>query len=65
MTGGRRDDLATSMALTARLRELANELNHQYRVVYARPPALIPPEALKVTVRRPDLRVRATRLPPK
>ena len=65
MTGGRRDDLVSSLGLGARLRELANELNNQYRVVYARPPALIPPTSIEVQTTRPELRVRATRIPPK
>lgn len=65
MTGGRREDLGTAMALTARLRDLATELNHQYRVVYAGPRALIPAESVNVSVKRPELRVRATRIPPK
>ena len=65
MTGGRREDLATSMALSSRLRDLAMELNNQYRVVYAGPRALIPAESVEITVKRPELRVRATRVPPK
>jgi VWFA-related protein len=65
LTGGRRDDLVSSMGLGARLRELANELNNQYRVVYARPGALIPPTSIEVQIRRSELRVRATRIPPK
>lgn len=64
ITGGRRQDLLTSMALGGRLRELAAELNKQYRVVYARPPALIPPDSIEIQTRRPELRVRATRIPP-
>lgn len=65
MTGGRRDDLVSSMGLGARLRALANELNNQYRVVYARPAALIPPTSIEVQMTRPELSVRATRIPPK
>jgi hypothetical protein len=38
---------------------LARELTSQYRVVYARPDSLIPPEQLDVRVQRPGLTVRA------
>jgi Ca-activated chloride channel homolog len=62
-TGGRHEYLLTSMALTDRLRALAAELQNQYRVVYARPPALIPPETIVVDVTRPALTVRAPRVP--
>ena len=37
-------------------------VNHQYRVVYARPKALIPPKTLEVGVKRPDVDVRAPRI---
>jgi hypothetical protein len=64
-TGGRREYLLTSMALDDRLHDLAAELTHQYRVDYARPSALVPPEKIDVDVRRTDLTVRAPRaLPP-
>lgn len=63
MTGGRRDDLITSMALTDRLNDLARELKSQYRVVYARPESLIPPDKIQVAVRQPTLIVRAPRVP--
>jgi VWFA-related protein len=62
-TGGRREHLLTSMALEDRLRDLAIELKHQYRVDYARPAALVPPEEIRVTVKRADLTVRAPRVP--
>jgi Ca-activated chloride channel family protein len=63
MTGGRREDLFTSMALAGRLQELAAELKSQYRVVYARTRSLIPPEMVDVDVKRPELTVRAPRVP--
>jgi len=63
LTGGRRDDLLTSMALSDRLQLLANELNGQYQVTYARPRTLLPPKAMEVEVKRPDLTVRARRWP--
>jgi VWFA-related protein len=65
LTGGRREDLGSSMSVSSRLRDLARELNNQYRVVYAATRDLIPAESVEVSVRRPELRVRATRIPPK
>jgi len=65
MTGGRQEDLLTSSSLPGRMRDLAAELKNQYRVVYARPPATIPPESIEVSVRRKDLTVRAPRVLPK
>jgi VWFA-related protein len=62
-TGGRRDEVLTSMALGDRLQKLANELNSQYRVTYARTKSLLPPKSLEVSVKRPDLTVRARRWP--
>ena len=61
-TGGRREHLLTSMALADRLRDLANELKNQYRIDYARPSMLIPPEKIEVSVKREGLTVRAPRL---
>ena len=63
MTGGRRDDLLTSMAISERLQLLGNELNSQYQITYARPPKLIPPKSLEVSAKRPDVTVRARRWP--
>ncbi|HEY0285251.1 MAG TPA: VWA domain-containing protein [Vicinamibacterales bacterium] len=63
LTGGRRDDLLTPMALDDRLHSLAIELENQYQVVYARPSRLVPPKSLEVTVKRPSVTVRARRLP--
>lgn len=63
LTGGRRDDLLTPMALTDRLQSLGNELEHQYQIVYARPSRLVPPKTLEVTSKRPSVTLRARRLP--
>lgn len=60
-TGGRREYLLTSMSLEDRLHDLAVELQNQYRVDYARPSALVPPEKIEVDVRQPKLKVRAPR----
>jgi hypothetical protein len=59
-TGGSRDELLTSMALEGKLRQLANELTHQYRVTYARPQSLIPPERVTVAAAKPGLTARGT-----
>ena len=59
-TGGRRDEMLTAMALSARLKQLADELMHQYRVTYARPQSLIPPEHVTVAARKPGLTARGT-----
>jgi len=59
-TGGHRRDLLTSMALAGQLTQLANELNHQYRVTYARPQSLIPPERVTVAAAKPGLTARGT-----
>jgi VWFA-related protein len=63
LTGGRRDDLLTPMALSDRLESLAKELENQYQVVYARPSRLVPPKTVEVTVKRPSVTIRARRLP--
>lgn len=63
MTGGRRDDLLTPMALSDRLQSLGHELENQYQIVYARPQRLVPPKTLEVTSKRPSVTVRARRLP--
>lgn len=63
VTGGRRDDLLTPMALSDRLKSLADELENQFQVVYARPSRLVPPKTVEVTVKRPSVTVRARRLP--
>jgi VWFA-related protein len=59
-TGGQRDQLLTSMALPDRLKQLANQLTHQYLVTYARPESLIPPEKISVASARPGLIARGT-----
>jgi Ca-activated chloride channel family protein len=58
-TGGRREYLLTSMALSERLRDLAAELRNQYQIVYSRPESLIPSDKLEISVKRPGLTVRA------
>jgi hypothetical protein len=63
-TGGSRSNLALGTALANRLKQLANELTHQFRVTYARPDSLIPPEKVTVASARPDLTVRGTPVNP-
>lgn len=57
-TGGRRQDLITSMALDDALAKLADQLTHEYKITYSRPESLIPPEKIEVSVTRPGLEAR-------
>ena len=59
-TGGRREELLTSMALADQLTQLADELTHQYKVTYARPQSLIPPERVTVSAAKPGVIARGT-----
>jgi hypothetical protein len=59
-TGGQRDQLLTPMALPDRLKQLANQLMHVYRVTYARPTSLIPPEKITVAAARAGLTAHGT-----
>lgn len=59
-TGGRRDQLLAPSALGDRLTLLARQLLHQYKVTYARPQTLIPPERVTVSARKPGLTARGT-----
>jgi hypothetical protein len=58
-TGGRFEQVLTPAALELKAEQLAAEISNQYRVTYARPPRLIPPEKIEVSVRRPNLRTRS------
>ena len=42
------------------LNQVAEDLGAQYKVVYGRPGALVPPRAIEVSVARPDLTARGT-----
>jgi len=65
-TGGRREQLLTPMAIDDHLTRLAGELANQYVVTNVRPEALIQPEKVQVSVKKPGLTARArTRLPEK
>lgn len=59
-SGGSFNTILTGSALPGRLKQLANEITHQFRVTYARPPRLIPPEKVTVTSKRGDLVLRGT-----
>jgi hypothetical protein len=59
-SGGRWDTLLISTALTDKMKEIALDLKSQYKVTYARPQTLIPPENITVSVKRPDLTARGT-----
>jgi len=59
-TGGRYDNVLAASALGTRMRQVANELTHQYLVTYAHPQSLIPPEHIRITTKRPDVAVRGT-----
>jgi VWFA-related protein len=64
MTGGRRDTLLTNMAFSPKLKQLADELNNQYVVTYARPQTLIPPQNVEVSAANPALQARGTAIRP-
>lgn len=59
-TGGRYDNVLAASALPDRLKQVADELTHQYLVTYARPQMLIPPEKITITAKRTELVVRGT-----
>jgi hypothetical protein len=64
-TGGRRDQLLSSIAIGAAMKDLANELQHQWVITYSRPESLIPPDRVQVVAKREGLTVRArTRIEP-
>lgn len=52
-TGGVRRDVLTPMAFGDALVDIARVLTHQFRVVYARPQTLIPPDAFEVAAAKP------------
>ena len=59
LTGGRRETVAKS-ALPAALKRLANELTHQYLVLYSRPASASPAQRVTVSATRPGLTARGT-----
>jgi hypothetical protein len=63
-SGGSLSTILVGSALGGRLKQLANEITHQFRVTYARPNRLIPPEKVTVTSKRPELVLRGTAVDP-
>ena len=59
-SGGARIDILASLSFEPRLKELAAQLKNQYRVVYARPASLIPPQKIEVASAKPGLGARGT-----
>jgi hypothetical protein len=57
-TGGRYDTLLTPNGLTARLKQVAAELTHQFKVTYSRPQSLLQPDRVTVTSGKPSLTIR-------
>jgi hypothetical protein len=62
-TGGRRDNVLTSMAVADALERLAAELLGQYRITFARPDTLVPPKKTEVSVRPAGLKARGILIP--
>ena len=60
VSGGTRSQLLTGTALPGKLQQLGNLLTQAYRVTYARPNSLIPPEKVTVTSRRTNLTAHGT-----
>ena len=59
-SGGSRQNVLSSMAIKDALDRLATELLSQYRVTYARPTTLIPPEKIEVRATAAGLMARGT-----
>jgi von Willebrand factor type A domain len=59
-TGGARIEILAVESLGVKLKQLADQLTHQYKVTYARPQTLIPPERFAVATGKPGLRARGT-----
>jgi hypothetical protein len=55
ISGGTHTQLLVPSALPAKLQQLATVLTNTYRVIYAHPDSLIPPERVTVAARRADL----------
>ena len=59
-SGGRREDVLSSMAYSDALSKVAEDLGNQYKVVFGRPGVLVPPKAFEVDVKRDGLTARGT-----
>jgi hypothetical protein len=60
MSGGRRQDLLSSMGYADALAKVAEDLGNQYKIVYGRPGVLVPPKTFEVGVKPPGLSARGT-----
>ena len=60
ISGGRRQDVLSSMAYNDALARVAEDLANQYKVVFARPGALVPPKTFDIRVTDPKLKARGT-----
>lgn len=60
VTGGYQEQLLTSMSLGTKLKQLANQLTHQYKITYGRPESLIPPDKITVSAVKSGLVARGT-----
>jgi hypothetical protein len=60
MSGGRRQDLLSSMAYGDALAKVAEDLGNQYKIVYGRPGVLVPPKSFEVGVKKRELTARGT-----
>ena len=59
-TGGARVEILAVESLGIKLKQLADQLTHQYKVTYSRPQSLIPPERFAVATSKPGLSARGT-----
>jgi VWFA-related protein len=59
-SGGQQISMLAPMSLPDALERLARELSSQYKVVYARPESLVPPEKVEVMSAKPEVTMRGT-----
>jgi hypothetical protein len=60
VSGGARIEILAVESLGLKLKQLADQLTHQYKVTFARPQTLIPPERSTVSTNKPGLSARGT-----
>ena len=60
VSGGRTHDVLSSMGYSDALARVAEDLGNTYKVVFARPGALVPPKDFEVSVTRDDVTARGT-----
>src|SRR5262249_11805885 len=59
-TGGTHEQVLSAIGLPTRMKTLAAQLTHQYKVTYNRPESLIPPEKITVSAVKAGLTARGT-----